>query len=132
MIGNMTAPTDKQRERAREIRGGTIDERRIARRTQGEAMTDDLRESVAKALCAFPWGEIPKGARDDYRREASAAIRAVLTHYAENGGTISMCQAALEDSRAQPERYLPTGKELWAAERTMQAMMRAALAEGEK
>ena len=62
---------------------------------------------------------------------ADAAIRAVLTHYAENGGTISMCQAALEDSRAQPERYLPTGKEPWAAERTMQAMMRAAMAERE-
>ena len=85
-------------------------------------MTDDLREKVEDAVNKASGHHMTN-------TEASAAIRAVLAHYAENGGTISMCQAALEDSRAQPERYLPTGKELWAAERTMQAMMRAALAE---
>ena len=87
-------------------------------------MTDELREAVKAAVRPYMGHEM-------LNDEADAAIRAVLTHYAENGGTISMCQAALEDSRAQPERYLPTGKEPWAAERTMQAMMRAAMAERE-
>jgi hypothetical protein len=92
-------------------------------------MTDDLREKVQLAVEAVTGDPFHDGA-------ANAAIRAVLTHYAENGPTSEMVTAAHEEALTKATYAYPNGPRTYTVHATPQeyfiVMMRAALAEREK